>query len=263
MTSDVNRAFWDERVPIHTASDFYDVEAFKAGELTLEPFEIEELGDVRDRTLVHLQCHFGLDTLSWARRGARVTGLDFSAPAVEAARELAAQIGVDAEFVTADVYDAVKALGGRRFDVVYTGGGALNWLPDLPRWAGVVSDLIEPGGVLYLSEFHPFQWVFGDEDLTVEYDYFHRRLDFDDYPGTYADPTAKTEHNRTEEWSHALADVITAVIDAGLVLEQLHEHEHTSFERWPFLEKSGRRNWRMPEGRPRLPLMYSLRARRP
>jgi SAM-dependent methyltransferase len=262
MTSDVNRAWWDERVPIHTASELYDVEAFKAGEQTLEPFEIEELADVGGQTLVHLQCHFGLDTLSWGRRGARVTGLDFSAPAVEAAQELATEIGVDADFVVADVYDAVDALGGRRFDIVYTGQGALNWLPDLPRWAQVVHDLIESGGVLYLSEFHPFQWVFGDDDLTVEYDYFHRRLDLDD-PGTYADLSATTEHNRTEEWSHALADVISAVIDAGLVLELFHEHEQTRFERWPFLEKSGRRAWRMPEGRPRLPLMYSLRARRP
>jgi SAM-dependent methyltransferase len=261
MSSDVNRAFWDERVPIHTASEFYDVEAFKAGEQTLAPFEVEELGDVTGRTLVHLQCHFGLDTLSWARLGARVTGLDFSAPAVEAAHRLATEIEVEAEFVAGDVYDAVEALGGRRFDVVYTGGGALNWLPDLPRWAGVVRDVIEPGGVLYLSEFHPFQWVFGDEDLTVEHDYFHRRLDLHDCGGTYADPGAKTEHNRTEEWSHALADVVSAVIDAGLVLEQLREHEVMSFERWPFLVKSGRRMWRMPEGRPRLPLMYSLRAR--
>src|SRR5580700_2149331 len=126
---------WDERVPIHVAGAFYDVDGFRSGrrQLALEPFEVEEVGDVAGRTLLHLQCHFGLDTLSWARLGARVTGLDFSEPAVTAAGRLAAEIGVDADFVCADLYDAVTALGHRTFDVVYTGKGALIWLPDIVR----------------------------------------------------------------------------------------------------------------------------------
>jgi len=262
VSSDLNRSWWDERVPIHTAGDFYDVEGFKAGRDALRPFELEEVGDVAGRTLLHLQCHFGLDTLSWARHGARVTGLDFSEPAVEFARGLAADIGVDADFVAADVHDAAEALGGRRFDIVYTGLGAVNWLPDIGRWGRVVASLVEPGGFAYVSEFHPFSWVFGDDDLTVEYDYFHSRLEFDD-PGTYADLEASTAHNRTEEWQHTLADIVTALLDAGLVLELLSEHDYTLFPRWPFLEKSGFDTFRIPEGRPRVPLMVSLRARRP
>jgi SAM-dependent methyltransferase len=167
-----NRALWDDRVPAHVASDFYDVDGFKAGRVAVEPFEIEEVGPVDGLDLVHLQCHFGLDTLSWARLGAQVTGLDFSEPAVAAARQLASDIGIDADFVASDVYDAVAALGGRQFDVVYTGLGALNWLPDIGRWAGVVEALLRPGGFLYLAEFHPFADTFSYQDLTLEYSYW-------------------------------------------------------------------------------------------
>lgn len=259
MTSDLNREFWDERVPLHTSSDFYDVEGFKAGREPLETFELEDLGDVSGRSLVHLQCHFGLDTLSWARHGARVTGLDFSAPAIEAARKLAADIGVKADFVCADVYDAPEALGGRRFDIVYVNVGAINWLPDIRRWARVVGTLLAPGGVLYMKEVHPFSWVFADDDLTVESDYFAHRNDYDE-PGTYTDPEASTVHNRTEEWQHPLGEVVNAVIAAGLSIELLGEHDHAAYPQWPFMLRDGS-VYRMPEGTPRLPLMYSLRAR--
>ena len=243
----VNRAWWDERVPLHVESEFYDVDAFKAGRGTLRPFELEEVGDVQGRSLVHLQCHFGLDTLSWARRGARVTGLDFSEPAVEAARGIAVETGVHADFVAADVHDAGESLGGRRFDVVYTGLGAINWLPDIERWARTVAGLIAPGGFLYLSEFHPFSWVFADEDLSVEYDYFDGRYTSDD-PGTYADLQAQTVNNRTEEWPHALGAVVSALLDAGLDLEFLHEHDYTLYPRWPFLVRTGHDRGGCPRG---------------
>jgi SAM-dependent methyltransferase len=259
-----NRAHWDERVPIHVGGEFYDVAGFKAGQERLRPFEISEVGDVSGKDLLHLQCHFGIDTLSWARRGARVVvGLDFSLPAIEEARKLATELALDAEFVHSDVYDAPRALDGRDFDVVYTGLGALYWLPDIDRWARVVASLIRPGGFLYLSEFHPFSNVFGEEDLSVSYDYFHREEPFVwDESGTYADLEAQTVHNRTYDWNHTLADVVSAVIEAGLVLEFLHEHDYTLFPRWPFLQKSGFDTYRLPESMPSLPLMYSLRAHR-
>ena len=261
---ETNRASWDERVPIHVGGEFYGVEAFTAGEEHLRPFELAEMGDVSGKDLLHLQCHFGKDTLSWSRRGARVTGLDFSAPAVEEARKLAAEIGVEADFVRSDVYEANEALRGRTFDVVYTGLGALNWLPDIERWAAVAAGLVRPGGFLYLAEFHPFSDVFGDDDLTVEHDYFHTdEPQVWDEPGTYADLEAETENNVTYEWNHTLSDVVTALIDAGLVLEFLHEHDYTLFPRWPILEKTGFDTYRLPEGTPRIPLMYSLLARKP
>jgi SAM-dependent methyltransferase len=236
----------------------------------LRPFELEEVGSVEGKRLVHLQCHFGLDTLSWARHGASVVGLDFSEPAVGTARELAAETGLDGSFVAADVYDAAEALGGERFDIVYTGLGAINWLPDLRAWATVIASLLREGGLLYLSEFHPFTWVFGDDDLTVEYDYFHdpEGESFGDgEEGSYADLSASTSHNTTREWAHSLADVLGALLGAGLRIELYNEHDYTLFPRWPDLESGGGtlgagKVYRRPAGEPRLPLMFSLRARR-
>lgn len=256
----LNRALWDERVPIHVASAFYGVDAFVAGGSTLRSFEQEEIGPVAGLTLVHPQCHFGLDTLSWARRGALVTGLDFSTPAIEAARTLALDTGIEAEFVVADVYGAVEALGGRRFDLVYTGLGALNWLPDVERWARVMAELVAPGGRFYLAEFHPFAGVFADDDLTVAQPYFHTEPLVWDEPGTYADRDASTMHNRSMEWNHGLGAVVSALVAAGLRIEFLHEHDHTLFARWPFLERASDGTYRLPERVPSLPLMYSLLA---
>ncbi len=200
-----NRALWDDRVPAHVASDFYDVEGFKAGRSALEPFEIEEAGPVDGLDLVHLQCHFGLDTLSWARLGAHVTGLDFSEPAVGSARRLASDVGIDADFVASDVYDAVAALGGRTFDVVYTGLGALNWLPDILRWAGVVDALLRPGGFLYLAEFHPFTDVFSYQDLTVETSYWGDPAgEWSHGDGSYVETEDRFAADESWEWNHAL-----------------------------------------------------------
>ncbi len=260
---ETNRALWDERVPIHVGSDFYDVRRFLSGRSSLREFEPPEMGDVDGCTLVHPQCHFGLDTLSWARLGARVTGLDFSAPAVEAARSIAVQAGIEAEFVNANVYDAARALEGRRFDIVYTGLGAIIWLPDIDRWAQTMVSLLEPGGRFYLVEFHPITDVFADDSLELRRSYFDRGPHVYDEPGTYADLSAPTEHNRSVEWSHTLGDVISALVAAGLRIEFLHEHDHTLFPRWPFLEHDDAGIYRLPAGMPSLPLMYSLRAIRP
>jgi SAM-dependent methyltransferase len=262
---ELNREAWDERVPIHVASDFYDNESFLAGRSTIRAFERPEVGDVSGKDLVHLQCHFGQDTLSWARLGASVTGLDFSAPAIEEATTLAGASGLDARFVCADVYDAPEVLGPESFDIVYTGLGALNWLPDIVRWGAVVASLLRPGGFAYLAEFHPITDVFADESLVVELDYFrHPEGDWWESGGTYADDGAVTRSNRTVEWTHPVADVVSSLLDAGLRLELLHEHDHTLFRRWPFLERDEQdRAYRPPAGTPRLPLMYSLRASRP
>jgi SAM-dependent methyltransferase len=258
-----NQAMWDERVPIHVGGTFYDVDDFRAKPDRIRPFEAEEVGDVRGKSLMHLQCHFGLDTLSWATRGATVVGLDFSEPAIAAARGLAAELDLPAEFVAANVYDAVEALGGRTFDIVYTGLGALNWLPDLDRWATVATSLVAPGGFLYVSEFHPVTWCFEWRQLVMELDYFSSEPYVDDTPGTYADSDAPTEHTLNYEWQHTLGDIVSTVIAHGLTLEVLHEHGFTLFPRWPFLVKSALDEYRFPEGQPRLPLMYSLRARKP
>jgi SAM-dependent methyltransferase len=264
-----NQAWWDERVAGHVDSEFYDVSRFREGGSTLRPFEVEEVGDVAGKRLAHLQCHFGLDSMSWARAGASVRGLDFSGPAVDAANALATDLGIDASFVQSDVYEAVTALDGERFDIVYTGLGALNWLPDLPRWAAIISELLEPGGFLYLSEFHPLTWIFAEDEPTIELDYFHNPEgeSFDDaVEGSYADLDVPTRNNATIEWAHPLGDVVSAVLGAGLQLELLHEHDYTLFPRFKHLIEdrevlSAGVVYRQPDGQPRLPLMYSLRAR--
>jgi SAM-dependent methyltransferase len=267
MTRDapkLNRLFWDERVPIHVGSDFYDVDGFKAGRITLGPDEMRDLGDVRGRRLAHLQCHFGLDTLSWARLGAEVTGLDFSGPAIDAARTLARETDLCARFVQGDVYDA-PALLGDGFDIVYTGIGALCWLPDIDRWATVVADLLLPGGELYLVEFHPAIWGLEPNAATgvpeVRYDYFTRpggeRVAVD---GSYADVAAATAHNDTVEWNHDLGSVVTALIRAGLEIRELRESDAGYMQRFPFMVQDGDGHWRTPPDRPNLPMMYTLRA---
>jgi SAM-dependent methyltransferase len=259
---ELNRANWDDRVPVHLASEFYDLDGFRAGADPLRPFEAAEVGDVSGKRLVHLQCHVGLDTLSWARNGALVTGLDFSGPAIEAARSLAADLAIDASFVMADVYDAVTALGGRRFDVVYTGIGALVWLPDIPRWAGVVAALLEPAGFLYLVEGHPFAQILDDaEGTNIVRDYFDDQPWVEDYPYTYTDGPA-LKHTRSVEFQHRLGQIVTALANAGLRIDFLNEHDFEVFQRFESLERhSGQ--YRFPAGRPRVPMMFSLRATRP
>lgn len=258
-----NRAHWDELAVRHERSAFYDLEGYRAGRAVLRPHELAEMGPVRGRTLCHLQCHLGTDTLGWAREGASVTGVDFSPASLGVARRLARDLGLDAEFVEADVYDAPRALGGRTFDVVYTGYGALVWLPDLVRWAGVVARLLRPGGVLYLSEFHPLHEILADDRFEIVGDFLPSLGSTWEDGGDYADGPAPVQHRRRHEWLHPLGEVVSAVAGAGLVVEFLHEHEGTAWQRWPFLVQRGDGAWYPPPSMPRLPLQYTLRAHRP
>jgi SAM-dependent methyltransferase len=257
-----NLARWEESAPLHAASELYDLEGFRAGRDDIRPFELDELGPVAGCDLVHLQCHLGTDTLSWARHGARVVGLDFSPAALAVARRLAADTGLAAEFVCADVYDAREALGGRRFDIVYTGIGALNWLPDLASWAVVVEGLLRPGGVLYLLEIHPIVMAVAEDGRTIQQDILEADYAPWQEAGTYAAPTARLANTVSYERAHALSEVVTAVLDAGLVLELLHEQSYTNAP-WPWTVRGPDRFHRLPAGWPRYPLTYSLRARRP
>ena len=258
-----NRANWDERVPIHVASAFYDVPGFLAGRTTLGARDRAALGCVRGRRLIHLQCHFGLDTLSWAREGAVVTGIDFSPAAIAAARELAERAGLTARFECAEVLGLDAAFDGG-FDVVYTGLGALCWLPDIARWARVVARLLRPGGELYLQEFHPFEWVFDEQETRLRYDYFTGPAGLRvDLRGSYADAAAATRHNATVQWNHGLGAVITALVDTGLRIRRLQELDRSAIRRWPFMTPAGDGDWHMPPERTNLPLLYVLQADKP
>jgi SAM-dependent methyltransferase len=262
-----NRDRWNELTAIHAPSAFYDVTAFRAGRCTLRPIEVEELGDVAGKSLLHLQCHFGLDTLSWARRGAQVTGVDFSEEAIALARSLGRELDIPAEFVCSDVYDLPKALTGA-FDVVFTSYGVLCWLPDLHRWAAVAAHFLKPGGVLHLAEIHPFAMVLDDRtsgpELRVAYSYFHRPEPLRyEAQGTYADRSARVAHTTSFEWIHSLGDVVGAVIGAGLRVEFLHEFPYGICGILPCMNQGPDGWWRLPEGDGTVPLLFSLKATKP
>jgi len=259
---EANRAWWDERAPLHVGGDFYEVDAFLSGTSALRDFELSELGDVAGRTLCHPQCHFGLDTLSWAGEGAIVSGLDFSPEAIDAASALAERAGIDARFVCADVYDASQAFGSEQFDIVYTGLGAINWLPDIDRWAATMASLCVPGGALYLVEFHPTSNSLEDESLVAEariaYGMGHIWHD-EILSGSYGAEGAATLHNETWERVWTLGEVLSAIAGAGFRIEFLHEFDYTLYRQFPWLIENGRHFERPPEV-PSFPMMYSLLA---
>lgn len=260
----VNRANWDERAPIHAASRAYDLGGYVARPPDPRPFEVAELGDVSGRRLLHLQCHIGTDTLAWAKAGAQVTGLDFSARAIETARGLAEKVGAsDARFVVSDVYNAVTALEHAEYDIVYTGIGALCWLPDIERWARTVAQLIAPGGCLYVVEFHPVTDMFEDDGTTVRRDYFEDAALVTDFPYTYTDGEPMEKATVTHQFAHPLGRIVSAVTSAGLRLEFLHEYDYSFFQRFSELEQVGDGYFRFPSGQPRMPLLYTLRASKP
>lgn len=260
-----NRANWDERTSIHLGSRFYDVEGWLRDGRGPRHRELEALGDVTGLRLLHLQCHFGLDALAWARVGAQVTGLDFSPAAVAAAQEIAARAGLAdrAEFVCSDVYQATEALGHANFDVVYMSLGTLCWLPRVDPWAAQIGALVAPGGRFYLHDGHPLASALADDQLEIEYGYFEETEPFvDDSADTYTDGDRPIAHERTYEWNHGLGETISALVRHGLRLEWLDEHDWTSWPRFPWLVQTADGIWGTPPGQPRVPLSFSLLASR-
>lgn len=258
----LNRAWWDERAPLHAASGFYDVPGFLAGQESLRPFEPGEVGDVRGKRLLHLMCHIGLDTLSWARRGAIVTGLDFSRPSLDTAISVARRAGIgSARFVAAEIGDASRALGGETFDIVYTGMGVNHWIPDIDSWARTVAALVAPGGFFYMAEYHPFPDCFDIVDaevLRLRHGYLDHGPWVEQAAGSYAGP-AETSANTFIKRNHHIGSVVNALAVAGLRIEFLHEYDFTVAP-MQGLERGEDGLWRLPADRFDFPLMFSLRA---
>jgi SAM-dependent methyltransferase len=266
-----NRRLWDAWTAIHTTGAFYDVQRFRddPDDVRIQPWEREEVGDVAGKSLLHLQCHFGLDTLSWARLGAsEVTGVDFSEPAVAFAKELAAAVGLAerSRFVASNIYELPGPLEGETFDVVYTSRGVTGWLPDLEPWAGVVSGFVKPGGIFYIHEGHPVLWALDDErpigEIRLAYDYWGGETLSFPVEGSYADPTAEIDADVEHGWNHSLGEIVTLLATNGLRIEFLDEKRELGWPA-PFLEDKGDGRYGWPEGMAgSLPLMYSLRARK-
>jgi len=258
-----NMENWDERVDVHKQSDFYDVKEFLKGEQTLDPIELEEVGDVSDKSLLHLMCHFGMDTLSWARLGAIATGVDFSEKAITLAKDLSKQIGVNARFIASDIYNLPEVLD-EDFDVVFTSGGVLTWLPDLDKWAKVVARHVKRGGFFYIREFHPVSYVFDDdegvEELRLRYPYFHSGPMRFEEGGTYADSSSDIKSRVTYEWSHSLSEVINSIVNAGMRIDFFNEFPFTTWRELPFMIQSDDGRWVLPSHQDSLPLMFSLKA---
>jgi SAM-dependent methyltransferase len=269
MSDDLQRtnlANWESRVAIHAASDDYDLDAYVADPARLSDVvaaDAPSLGDLSGQRVVHLQCHLGTDTLSLARLGGEVTGVDFSPAALTVARELASRTGTDLRYVESSI-DEVPARLPERFDLVYTGVGSLCWLPSVARWAQVVAGLLEPGGRLYLREGHPVLWALDDErddeTLVLRHPYFE-----DAGPTRWEDPTSYAGDGvvaspTTYEWNHGLGEIVQAVLDAGLRLTRLEEHRTVDWQALPWMVPAGGGRWRLPHHSDRLPLTYTLEA---
>ncbi|SDN14875.1 class I SAM-dependent methyltransferase [Streptomyces wuyuanensis] len=268
-----NEANWDARTPVHLASAFYGLgEDGRADpDRWFGDFEWQDLGDLTGRDVLHLQCHLGTETLAFARRGARTTGLDISGASIEAARGLAAGAGLAVDYVRANVYDAAEALGTeRRFDVVYTGKGALCYLPDLDRWAATVAGLLRPGGRLYLVEFHPLLNALGPKpapgegsELLLRHDYLGGRGAIRrDSTYTYTDGPAVRGTTESYEWMHGIDEVVNALTGAGLGITVMRESDELPWPRWPEMVRTAGGWWRLPDGSPRIPLLLALLATR-
>jgi 2-polyprenyl-3-methyl-5-hydroxy-6-metoxy-1,4-benzoquinol methylase len=256
--AETNRNLWNTKTAHHVASDFYNLPAFLAGESSLNSIEQELLGDVAGKHILHLQCHFGQDSLSMSRLGAHVTGADLSDQAIAKARELNTQLGLDAAFVCAEVYELPQHLP-QQFDVVFTTYGVLGWLPDMDRWAAVVAHFLKPGGRLILVEFHPVVWMFDSSFTRFDYSYFNRETITELETGTYANPAAPMQATAIS-WNHSLSEVLGALLRQGLEIRHFNEYDYSPYNCFAGQEPVGERRYQLPHLRGKLPMVYAVVA---
>ncbi len=260
-----NLDWWNEAAIIHSQGNVYEMASFRAGKIKLHPLELAEVGDVAGKRLLHLQCHFGMDTLSWARLGAKVTGIDFSDKAIEIAQNLNQELHLDATFIQTDIYNLPNVLDAAgEFDIVFTSYGAISWLPDLQPWGSIIGHYLKPGGFFYIAEGHPFMWTLDDKsvDFKLRYPYFSKEPIKDEEVGTYAEKDAKLEHTTTYGWNHTFSEIFNSLISAGLTINFLHEHPFCAWDAFPDMEQGEDRfnRFKDPAKREMIPLMFSLKA---
>jgi SAM-dependent methyltransferase len=255
-----NKDAWNKRTAVHKDSSFYDVASFKAGKSSLNKIELEELGDVKGKSLLHLQCHFGMDTLSWAREGAIVTGVDLSDEATKIAKELSEELNIPAEFICCNLYDTTEHIA-QQYDVVFTSYGVIGWLPDLNRWAEIISALLKPGGVFYMVEFHPVVWMMDENFEFIKYHYHNEEVIIEEQSGTYTDRNADI-HYREYSWNHSISEVLNALIKNGLIIEHFNEFNYSNYNCFNKTVQGEDGFWRIKGLKNKIPMMYSVKATR-
>jgi len=255
---EVNKNTWNNKVVIHAKSEMYKMEAFKAGESSLMPYELKALGDVNGKSLLHLQCHFGQDTLSWTRMGAKCVGVDLSDEGIKLAMALSSELNLEAKFVCCNVLDTSQHVS-ETFDIVYTSYGVIGWLPDLKPWAKMISERLKVGGTFYIVEFHPILWMYDyiDGKSTMKYHYNRKEVIYDEYEGTYANQASKMV-SKEYGWNHGLSEVVNALIDAGLQIDYLNEYDESPYNVFPDLEKVDNGMYKMKNQL--FPMLFEIKA---
>ena len=235
---ETNRESWNNKVAGHAASDFYNLEGFKNGASSLNRYELDALGDVSGKSLLHLQCHFGQDTLSWSRMGANCTGIDLSEEGIKFAKKLSIELEIEANFVCCNVLDVSNHIS-EKFDIIFSSYGTIGWLPNLEPWAKMISERLKPNGVFYIVEFHPIAWMFDytTEPPKLEYGYMQKEAIYEEYEGTYADSNSKLI-SKEYGWNHSLSEVIGSLINAGLKIELFKEYDASPYNIFPNLMKN-------------------------
>jgi SAM-dependent methyltransferase len=252
----LNKAAWNKKVESHYKSEFYDLQSFFDGKTSLQEIELGLLGDIKDKTILHLQCHFGQDSLSLARMGAKVTGVDISDIAIQKATELNNSLGMDAEFLCSDLYSLPDYLN-QTFDLVFTSYGTIGWLPDLNKWASVVSRFLKPGGRFIFVEFHPVVWMFDNDFKEVAYTYFKSDPIIETQTGTYADRTANIEYTEIS-WNHGLSEVIGALLSNGLNLIDFQEYNYSPYNCFLHSKEVEAGKYRIEHFGEKIPMVYTL-----
>lgn len=256
----INKIAWNLRTDVHIKSGFYDNEAFYLGATTLKSIELDLLGDIKDKSVLHLQCHFGQDTISLSRLGAKVTGIDLSDNAINHAQKIAVELGVDTKFICSDIYELPSVLH-KKFDIVFTSYGVIGWLPDMERWAEVVSHFLKPGGRFIMAEFHPVVWMFDDDFKTIAYNYFNSGEIIEQMEGTYADRSADIQYT-TITWTHSLSEVMNNLIRAGISINRFEEFDYSPFDCFKHTIRLEKDKYRIKHLDNKLPMIYALEGKK-
>ena len=256
---DINRRSWNKKTDIHVTSEFYDLPAFLQGKSSLNDIELNLLGDIKGKSVLHLQCHFGQDTISLSRLGARAVGVDLSDKAIAKAREIALQTQSDAEFICCNLYDLPQYITQQTFDIVFTSYGTIGWLPDLDKWATIIATCLKPNGRFVLVDFHPVVWMFDDNFEKIAYNYFNTGAIVETLSGTYADPTA----NITQQyvmWNHSLSEIISSLIRSQLEIQHFGELDYSPYNCFRHTIETAPKKYRIRHLDNKIPMLFSIAA---